>query len=104
MASKQILYDASGKAIREIHYADPNDIFSMIGHRVQYDLRSEYAAVEAIKAESVNKRGAMRHARRIPQHVVERAMIEGWFIDNAAWRRWANSPEGRTFATHVQNV
>jgi hypothetical protein len=35
---------------------------------------------------------------------VERAFREGWFNDKAAWKQWANSPEGRTFATHVETV
>jgi hypothetical protein len=33
----------------------------------------------------------------IPEAVLNRAFIEGWFHDQAAWRRWANDPDNRDF-------
>lgn len=39
----------------------------------------------------------MYPVRVIPQHVLDRSFREGWFNDEAAWKRWANSEEGRVF-------
>lgn len=33
----------------------------------------------------------------VPENVLERSYIEGWFHDPAAWRRWMNDPENRDF-------
>lgn len=41
----------------------------------------------------------MTLVRLIPEAVLNRAYIEGWFHDEKAWRRWANSPEGMAFDT-----
>jgi hypothetical protein len=40
----------------------------------------------------------VRRERIIPEHVLSRAFTEGWFHDPLAWKRWANSEEGRVFA------
>lgn len=40
-----------------------------------------------------------RHAAFIPDTVLDRAFIEGWFHDNAAWKRWANDPANECFRT-----
>lgn len=39
----------------------------------------------------------LRAERIVPKHVMARAMREGWFHDSEAWRKWANTPEGRAF-------
>ena len=33
----------------------------------------------------------------IPEAVLNQAMIEGWFHDKAAWRRWARDRDNRAF-------
>ena len=33
----------------------------------------------------------------IPEAVLNQSMIEGWFHDKAAWRRWATNPDNRAF-------
>lgn len=45
------------------------------------------------------KNKSMTLVRLIPEVVFNRACTEGWLHDDAAWRRWANSPEGKAFAT-----
>lgn len=40
-----------------------------------------------------------RHQRVVPNHVLNRALIEGRMKDDAWWKSWANSPEGMVFAT-----
>lgn len=38
-----------------------------------------------------------RHVAVIPKAVMDQAMIEGWFHDKAAWKKWANDPDNRDF-------
>jgi hypothetical protein len=33
----------------------------------------------------------------IPEAVLNQSMIEGWFHDKAAWRKWARNPDNRAF-------
>ena len=33
----------------------------------------------------------------IPEEVLNRAYLEGWFHDKQAWKRWANDPDNRAF-------
>jgi hypothetical protein len=33
----------------------------------------------------------------IPDEVLNQAMLEGWFHDQARWRRWANDPDNQAF-------
>lgn len=33
----------------------------------------------------------------IPEDVLNRSFIEGWFHDNTAWKRWANDPDNKAF-------
>ena len=40
-----------------------------------------------------------RHAAFIPEAVLNRAFVEGWFHDAAAWKRWANDPANAAFRT-----
>ena len=40
-----------------------------------------------------------RHAAYIPDSELNRAFIEGWFHDPAAWKRWANDPANACYRT-----
>ncbi len=40
-----------------------------------------------------------RRVAFIPEEVVNQAFLEGWFGDEAAWKRWANDPANRDFRT-----
>ena len=40
-----------------------------------------------------------RHAAFIPETVLNQAMLEGWFHDPRAWKRWANDPENAAYRT-----
>ena len=40
-----------------------------------------------------------RHAAFIPEAVLNRAFVEGWFHDSAAWKRWANDPANAALRT-----
>lgn len=41
-----------------------------------------------------------RHVAFIPEAVINQAMCEGWFHDEAAWKKWANDPDNRALRTH----
>ena len=40
-----------------------------------------------------------RHAAFIPESELNRAFVEGWFHDPAAWKRWANDPDNAGYRT-----
>lgn len=40
-----------------------------------------------------------RHAAFIPETVLNQAMLEGWFHDPKAWKRWANDPANAAYRT-----
>lgn len=40
---------------------------------------------------------SMKPVAFIPDEVLNRAMLEGWFHDKAKWRAWANDPDNRDF-------
>lgn len=64
-------------------------------HRIQteYDPTALHESLK--KSQSfIKKTDGMRMQRVIPQHVLARAMAEGWLHCADSWRRWANSPEG----------
>jgi hypothetical protein len=63
-----------------------------------HDDSGAQALVKALNQDGLSgKNDGMRLERVIPQHVLDRSFAEGWFNDNAAWKRWANSPEGRLY-------
>ncbi len=39
----------------------------------------------------------MKPVAVIPDTVLNKAFNEGWFHDQAAWRRWANNPDNKAF-------
>lgn len=41
----------------------------------------------------------MRRVALIPEAVLNQAFNEGWFHDEAAWKKWANDPANAAFRT-----
>lgn len=41
----------------------------------------------------------MRRVALIPEAVLNQAFNEGWFHDEAAWKRWANDPANACYRT-----
>lgn len=39
----------------------------------------------------------MKPVALVPQEVLTRAFLEGWFHDEAKWRAWINDPDNRDF-------
>lgn len=42
----------------------------------------------------------MRRVALIPKTVLDAAINDGWFHDEAAWKRWANDPVNACFRTN----
>lgn len=40
-----------------------------------------------------------RHVGFIPDSELNRAFVEGWFHDKAAWKRWLNDPDNAAYRT-----
>lgn len=53
----------------------------------------------AKEIQELPKNKEMTLVRLIPEAVLNRSYIEGWFHDDKAWRRWANGPEGKMYDT-----
>jgi len=60
------------------------------------------AQVEALTAVQPDRHDGMRLEAVIPAHVMRQAYVEGWFHDEARWRRWANDPANRAFRIEHQ--
>lgn len=85
------------------HYGDTVEIFHGHGDgsfsiETRHDAGPAERAAAILSDEDTAKADGMRLERIIPPHVLERSVTEGWFHDQAAWRRWANSSEGHHFA------
>lgn len=46
---------------------------------------------------TTRKNENFRLAARVPAPIVEKAMQEGWFHDDEAWKRWMNDSDNRDF-------
>lgn len=56
--------------------------------------------IEAAKIIADEKPGKdFRHSAFIPESIINKAMIEGWFHDKAAWKKWANDPVNACYRT-----
>lgn len=81
---------AQGKRLDWISEDDKNYIVE------SYDTeRDERAAKMWADNEDGLIADGMRAERVIPVHVLDQGIREKW--DDADWKRWANSPEGRAF-------
>jgi hypothetical protein len=97
MATHKHIYDHNGTVVRVLHTEDRGDGFDT-------DFAIETIEdVEPLLDEVKDLRGVqtssadMRHVARVPVTVVEKAMREGWFHDDAAWNRFLNDPDNAGF-------
>lgn len=86
------IYAQDGNVTRSA-YDEPDGTFHLY---VEQDLED---AIEENKALAENQTGKemFRLAARVPVPVVEKAMIEGWFHDDDAWKKWMNDGDNRDF-------
>lgn len=95
MGERKYIYDANGTVVRELH-ADPEAPFGGFAINTIEDVEPIIESAKVLR-ENHKPRGDMKLAARVPVTVVERAMREGWFHDDRAWRRWMNDPDNRDF-------
>jgi hypothetical protein len=53
--------------------------------------------VRMMKENAANHKKDLRPVAEVPMAIVEKAMIEGWYNDPAAWRKWLNDPDNKAF-------
>lgn len=93
--SKRILYDHTATALKEIVVHDEEN-FTVLSH----DNIDPYLDYAKQRREAGHDRKAhYREVATIPPHVVERAFIEGWAHDKAAWAKWFNDDQNKVFRT-----
>lgn len=59
---------------------------------------SHIVEAAAIMADEVPGKD-FRHVAYVPESVLDRAFLEGWFHDKTAWKKWMNDPENAAFRT-----
>ena len=95
MAERKYLYQADGTVARVLH-ARPEDPFGDFAIETIEDVEPIIDSVKTLRDEQ-DKKAHMRHVARVPVTVVERAMREGWFHDQAKWDQWLNDPQNKDF-------
>lgn len=85
------IYEQAGN-VKRIAHDDASDGTFVLA--TEHDLEE---AIEENKRLRENQTGKeqFRLAARVPMHVAEQAMREGWFHDDDAWRRWMNDRDNR---------
>jgi hypothetical protein len=92
----QVVYAQTENVRRTLHVENPNDFFS--GFTIQ-TTENHTPTIESVKAlRDLHVGGkAMKHVARVPLTIVEQALREGWFNDQAKWKRWLNEPDNKVF-------
>lgn len=94
--SRKMIYDANGSVVRVLHTNGDGDPFGDFSIETVEDVEP---AIESAKvlADNHAERGDLKHVARVPVTVVEKAMREGWFHDQAAWSRFLNDADNKKF-------
>ena len=95
MPSQKVIYAADGTIARVLH-ADDRDPFGDFAIETIEDVEPLLDSVKVLR-EDHKPRGDMKHVARVPVTIVEKAMREGWFNDQAAWARFLNDPDNAAF-------
>lgn len=76
-------------------------IYHEEGEKRFIETREDVSHIErAAKILSEEKPGKdFRRVALIPRSVLDKAMLEGWFHDESAWKRWANDPDNVAYRT-----
>ncbi len=96
MAERKFIYEADGRIARELHVEDPTKADAGFTLNTVEDCEPIVESAKVLR-EDHKPRGDLKHVARVPVTVVERALREGWFHDQAAWNRWLNDPDNRAF-------
>ena len=93
--TQKFLYDQDGTIARVLHTesAEFDDTFHI---ETVEDVAPILESVKTLR-EDHRARSDMKHVARVPVTVVEKAMREGWFHDDANWNQWLNDPQNKDF-------
>jgi hypothetical protein len=92
--SKKALLELIGNERRAVIYHE-EDGKTRIEHRQDLD-----PVIKAAKILSERKPSKdFTRVALIPKSTLDKALIEGWFHDEDAWRKWANDPANEVFRT-----
>jgi hypothetical protein len=69
---------------------------------VRQDCEPIMAAAKIVSEQVPDK--DFRHVAFIPEVVLNDALLQGWFHDEKAWKRWANDPDNARFRTGAGRV
>ncbi len=94
--SQKVIYDQNGNVTRVLHTNDEGDPWGDFTIETIEDVEPVVESA-AILADEHADRGDLKHVARVPVHIVEKAMREGWYNDQAAWRKWCNDPDNKDF-------
>lgn len=84
------IYDQFGGLVRRVH-VEADGTFHLSSEQ---QLDNIVAANKRLRENQTGKEH-FRLAARVPVHVCEKAMREGWFHDDDAWKKWMNDGENR---------
>lgn len=92
---RKYLYAADGTVARVLH-ARPEDPFGDFAIQTVEDVEP---IIDSVKELSENQGGKShwKHVARVPVTVVEQAMREGWYHDQAKWKQWLNDSQNKDF-------
>ncbi len=94
--SQKLIYDHTGTVVRVLHTNEDGDPFGDFGIETIEDVEPCIESAKAL-ADNHAERGDLKHVARVPVTVVEKAMREGWYHDDAAWKRWLSAPDNKKF-------
>ena len=78
---------------RRVDYVEDSDKTWIV---TQQDCKGIVAAAKAM-SELPHTDKSFKPVALIPDEILNRAYLEGWFHDKAKWRAWANDPDNKAF-------
>jgi hypothetical protein len=96
LSSQKVIYANDGTVARVLH-ADDRDPWGDFTIETVEDVEPLLDDVKVLRENHKEHGGDMKHVARVPVHIVERAMREGWFHDQKAWARFLDDPDNAGF-------
>lgn len=92
--ARSTLFDVDTEARRKLihHEEDGQQYFEM-----RQDVSGIIEAAKIVADQPPGK--DFRHVAFVPDSELNRAFVEGWFHDRAAWKKWLNDPANREYRT-----
>lgn len=93
------IYDQFG-SMRRIAHDDTDGTYTLAAEQVVDGLIEENKRLRENQTGKEN----FRLEARVPAVIAEKAMKEGWFHDDDAWKRWLNNPDNRDFRVNQGRI